>query len=128
MIKRIATPVCLALIALAASVSQASSASAAVGAFVLNNPTRARINYTVVWSDGDVQYVTLEPGESHYHSCTLDAWGQMPSPTIMFDDRLNDSVNTVTSYQLDSYRVSDPNDGKDYTFTLSGSNIGLYAG
>src|SRR5262245_50398644 len=98
MFRRLAAPVCVALFALAGSLTHAASANAAVGAFAVHNPTRATINYTVKWSDGDVHYVTLEPGDSHFHSSSLDSWGMMPTPTIVFDSTLNDDDNVRVSY------------------------------
>ena len=115
MLKRIIAPVCLALVAFAGSLSQAAPASAAGRAsFVSNTPTAATINYTIEWSDGDVQEVSLAPGELMAHSVTLNSQNRMPIPYIEFDCVGGDGQYTEARYELDAYTVSNPRDGKEY--------------
>jgi hypothetical protein len=129
MLKRIIAPVCLALVAFAGSLSQAAPASAASRAsFVINNPTSATINYTIEWSDGDMQEVSLAPGESMAHSVTLNSQNRMPIPYIAFDFIGGDGQYSELRYELDAYTVSNPHDGKDYSFgyASNGTMLNLY--
>jgi hypothetical protein len=131
MINRILAPACLALFALTAGLTSASTASAAnYGSFVLHNTSSVAINYTVVWGDGDVESFTIQPGTQTAHFVALDVFGEMPSPTVVFDSNGRGSLITMQSYDLSAYAVNDPMNGKDYSFvySASGLDLDLYAG
>ncbi len=130
MFKRIIAPVCLALVALAGSLTQAAPAAAAGRAsFVINNTSSVAINYVVEWSDGDVQEVTLAAGESIAHSVTLNSRNRMPIPVIAFDCIGGDGKYTEARYELDAYTVDNPRNGKNYSFVYASNGVvlNLYA-
>jgi hypothetical protein len=131
MFNRIATPVCLTLFCLAASLTSAASAQAArYGSFVLHNPSDTAINYAISWGDGEFKVFTVGAHEQNAHYIELDENGEIPSPVITFDCK-GDDAGTVTlvSYDIDAYIVTEPHEGKDYTFeyTSDGRFIDLFA-
>jgi hypothetical protein len=131
MFRRILAPACLALVALTSAMAGAASASGVhLGSFVVNNDSNVAINYTVVWSDGDVEYFTIQPGTRTAHFTELDANGQIPTPTVVFDSVGGDSTFQAATYELTAYAVNDPMAGKAYSFVYSanGVNLDLYAG
>jgi hypothetical protein len=126
MLNRIIAPVCLALVACAGSLTQAAPAAAANRAsFVINNTSLVAINYVIEWSDGDVQEVTLAAGESMAHSVTLNSQNRMPIPYIEFDCVGGDGDYTEARYELDAYTVSNPQNGKEYSFAYASNGVVL---
>ncbi|HYO25271.1 MAG TPA: hypothetical protein VEQ85_09990 [Lacipirellulaceae bacterium] len=128
---RILSTACFALIALAAALTNAAPASAAeYGSFVLHNTSNVPINYRISWTDGDVEVYTIAPGVERAHYVALDENGEIPGPTITFDCKGGDNAETMLSYDLDAFAVSDPQRGKDYSFVYSddGVFLDLYEG
>jgi hypothetical protein len=133
MFLRIATPLCLMLLAVAGAVANASPARAGqVGSFVINNSTNATINYVLRWSSGEETTIELGPG-SHWASFyEVDANGRIPTPTVTFDSVGGDDAVTPVTYELDALLLEEENflQGKDYTFKYDSSGVllDLYEG
>jgi hypothetical protein len=127
MFRRILTPACFALLVLTAGLANANTAAAGQWAsFVIKNTSSVPINYTVEWSDGEVEVVTIAPGDQLFHGVRLNAWGLIPTPYIMFDNVAGDGQYSETRYELDAYVVDNPAiGGKGYSFIFASGGVAL---
>jgi hypothetical protein len=114
MFRRILTPACFALLVLTAGLANANTAAAGQWAsFVIKNTSSVPINYTVEWSDGEVEVVTIAPGDQLFHGVRLNAWGLIPTPYIMFDNVAGDVVDNPAI------------GGKGYSFIFASGSVAL---
>jgi hypothetical protein len=124
--RRLATPLCLMLLAVAGAVANASPALAAPkGSFVIHNDTSAFINYTVTWSNGRQTSMEVAPGATWAHWMEVDANGRHSSVSVSFDAVGGDDEVTTVSYAMETYLVEDAMDGKDYSFRYQSNGVVL---
>jgi hypothetical protein len=128
MCRRLATPFCLMLFAVAGAAANASPAQAGqVGSFVINNRTNVPINFVIRWGTVSESTVKLPPGGHWASIYSVDSSGMVPTPSVSFDAVGGDDEVTSVTYELDTYLVDEQNflDGKDYSFKYQSNGVVL---
>lgn len=101
------------------------------GEFVIHNPTRFDVGYSVRWGDGSWSSYKIPPQYRRRHWHKLDANGRAPRPQLKFDNRANDHQYTSKTYEMKFGRAGNtPSTGAvdqsiHYEFVANGSLIDL---